>query len=247
MAERSIEKGRGMSPIRGYPPLMRKENQTPRLFAVAGFSVINDSAEFIASIQGDISDPSEQCAVSAVSEMIAARLHDFGQIVPIQLSNEFQAWRIELSGDSPLLDGSIGLMLDYKVLEELAAQILTRLSLVVQFVVSSVYPDTDDISLALDAVTSLEALKAGVQEIFSMLEEDYQPELRYLLSDSLPSSLLICFLSQYSELCVSCLFYFYVFALYAHLHHKRICIQHHWQEGDSTHSLDFLQKSFCRQ
>ena len=71
--------------------------------------------------------------------------------------------------------------------------------------------------------------------------------LRYLLSDSLPSSLLICFLSQYSELCVSCLFYFYVFALYAHLHHKRICIQHHWQEGDSTHSLDFLQKSFCRQ
>ena len=165
-----------MSPIRGYPPLMHKENQTPRLFAVAGFSVINDSAEFIASIQGDISDPSEQCAVSAASEMIAARLHDFGQIVPIRLSNEFQAWRIELSGDSPLLDRSIGLMLDYKVLEELAAQILTRLSLVVQFVVSSVYPDTDDISLALDAVTSLEALKAGVQEIFSMLEEDYQPE-----------------------------------------------------------------------
>ena len=176
MAERSIEKGRGMSPIRGYPPLMRKENQTPRLFAVAGFSEINASAEFIASIQGDISDPSEQCAVSAASEMIAARLHDFGQIVPIRLSNEFQAWRIELSGDSPLLDRSIGLMLDYKVLEELAAQILTRLSLVVQFVVSSVYPDTDDISLALDAVTSLEALKAGVQEIFSMLEEDYQPE-----------------------------------------------------------------------
>lgn len=176
MAERSIEKGRGMSPIRGYPPLMRKENQTPRLFAVAGFSVINASAEFIASIQGDISDPSEQCAVSAASEMIAARLHDFGQIVPIRLSNEFQAWRIELSGDSPLLDRSIGLMLNYKVLEELAAQILTRLSLAVQFVVSSVYPDTDDISLALDAVTSLEALKAGVQEIFSMLEEDYQPE-----------------------------------------------------------------------
>lgn len=176
MAERSIEKGRGMSPIRGYPPLMRKENQTPRLFAVAGFSVINASAEFIASIQGDISDPSEQCAVSAASEMIAVRLHDFGQIVPIRLSNEFQAWRIELSGDSPLLDCSIGLMLNYKVLEELAAQILTRLSLVVQFVVSSVYPDTDDISLALDAVTSLEALKAGVQEIFSMLEEDYQPE-----------------------------------------------------------------------
>ena len=145
MAERSIEKGRGMSPIRGYPPLMRKENQTPRLFAVAGFSVINASAEFIASIQGDISDPSEQCAVSAASEMIAARLHDFGQIVPIRLSNEFQAWRIELSGDSPLLDRSIGLMLNYKVLEELAAQILTRLSLVVQFVVSSVYPDTDDI------------------------------------------------------------------------------------------------------
>ena len=176
MAERSIEKGRGMSPIRGYPPLMRKENQTPRLFAVAGFSAINASAEFIASIQGDISDPSEQCVVSAASEMIAARLHDFGQIVPIRLSNEFQAWRIELSGDSPLLDRSIGLMLDYKVLEELAAQILTRLSLVVQFVVSSVYPDTDDISLALDAVTSLEALKAGVQEILSMLEEDYQPE-----------------------------------------------------------------------
>ncbi len=155
MAERSIEKGRGMSPIRGYPPLMRKENQTPRLFAVVGFSVVNASAEFIASIQGDISDPSEQCAVFAASEMIAARLHDFGQIVPIRLSDEFQAWRIDLSGDSPLLDRSIGLMLDYKVLEELAAQILTRLSLVVQFVVSSVYPDTDDISLALDELTTL--------------------------------------------------------------------------------------------
>ena len=71
--------------------------------------------------------------------------------------------------------------------------------------------------------------------------------LRYLLLDSLPSSLLICFLSQYSELCVSYLFCFYVFALYAHLHHKRIYIQHHWQKGDSMHSLDSLQKSFCRQ
>lgn len=98
MAERSIEKGRGMSPIRGYPPLMRKENQTPRLFAVAGFSVINDSAEFIASIQGDISDPSEQCAVSAASEMIAARLHDFGRLFPFGCPTNFKPGGLSCPG-----------------------------------------------------------------------------------------------------------------------------------------------------
>lgn len=155
MADRSLEKGRGMSPIRGYPPLMRKENQTPRLFAVIGFSILDTSAELIPGLKGDISGQTEQYAVSAAGEMISARLREFGQLVSIHLSDELHAWRIELSGASPLLDRSVGLMLDYQILEQLAAQLLRELGIVIQFVVSSVYPNTDDISLALDELTTL--------------------------------------------------------------------------------------------
>ena len=153
MAGHSIEKGRGMSPIRGYPPLMGKENPAERLFAVIGLSIINATEEFFN--HGEVSEEAQQRANAMTVRLVSEALNRYGAAVPIRLGDEFLAWRMDMTGTSALLDRSVGLMLDYGVLTELAERVLKELGLMVQFIVSSVYPESDDISLALDEFTTL--------------------------------------------------------------------------------------------
>lgn len=155
MAEKPKEKGRGMSPIRGFPPLMGKENTTQQLFAVIGLSIINATEDFFGACHGEISEEAQQEANAAVAELVKQELDLYGTVAPMRLSEESLAWRIDMTGDSGLLDRSVGLTLNYGVLEHMADRVLQELGLMVRFVVSSAYPETDDISLALDEFTTL--------------------------------------------------------------------------------------------
>ncbi len=155
MAERSIEKGRGMSPIRGYPPLMDRDNMTQRLFSVIGLSIINATEKFFGACHGEVSEEAQQKANATAAELVTAELDRYGETTSMRLLEESLAWRIDMTGDSGLLDRSVGLTLNYCVLERIAERVLNELGLMVQFIVSSVYPETDDISLALDEFTTL--------------------------------------------------------------------------------------------
>lgn len=154
MAQKPIEKGRGMSPIRGYPPLMENKNMFPKLFSVIGLSVINATEGYFADCHGEISDELREAATNAAADLVEGALSRYGTTQRLGLSDEFIAWRINMPGSSGLLDRSVGLQLDYRVLERMADQVLQELKLMVQFIVTSVYPDTDDISLALDEFTT---------------------------------------------------------------------------------------------
>ena len=154
MAQKPMEKGRGMSPIRGYPPLVANKNTVKQLFAVIGLSVINATDGYFAACSGEISDEVRNSANSAAAALVERTLSQYGSAERLGLSDEFTAWRMNMPGDSGLLDRSVGLQLDYGILERMAAQVLQELNLMVQFIVTSVYPDTDDISLALDEFTT---------------------------------------------------------------------------------------------
>lgn len=142
-----------MSPVRGYPPLLDGENERSRLFAVIGLAVIDAAGLY--SGDCDFSEEAEQRAADMAGKYIEKLLSVYGRIDPLCPAEALRLWLLYMDPDSPLLDRTVGISLNYELMEKAAEQVLKARNLRIQFIVSSVYSETFDISLALDEVATL--------------------------------------------------------------------------------------------
>lgn len=141
-----------MSPIRGYPPLVRDTAGCKLLFAVVGLTVL-DHAAALPELRA-LPQMRKQTTFS-VEESMVRQLSRYGRVCYERKTGEMTLWRLYMNQDSEILDQTRGPMLDYALLRKLADKIVADTHTTVQFVVSSVYSQEFDISLALDEVTTL--------------------------------------------------------------------------------------------
>ena len=139
---RKRENDRSFSPVRGYPPLVREAVDT--MFAVVGLMVIDDEE---ACLHRGVEDAAKRY----VEELLSA----YARVEALPASGDMVLWNVYLRDDSDLLSRTLGLQLEYSLLREMAAQVFSELGLMVQFIVSSVYSEEFDASLAVDEVMAL--------------------------------------------------------------------------------------------
>lgn len=155
MSETKMENDRRMSPIRGYPPLVRETAGTDAFFSVIGLSVIDAGEAAVADLCGDFSEEVQLRVIASAREQVTGLLSEYGQVESLGASGEMPLLCLHVDGAAGILCRTVGLSLDYALLRELAEKTLRETHLNVQLIVSSVYAEGADISLALDEVATL--------------------------------------------------------------------------------------------
>lgn len=153
MSGTPIRNDRGLSPIRGYPPLVRDTVERKMLFAVIGL-VVRDKTAASSELRTLPRTIRRQTTFSAEDSMVR-HLSRCGQVCFERKTEKMTLWRLYMDQNSEILERTRGTMLNYDMLEKMADKIVTETQTTIQLVVSSVYSQEFDLSLAMDEVATL--------------------------------------------------------------------------------------------
>lgn len=137
---------------------MKKDNREQSLYALISASVLDAPVLSIGQAYDETEDELYIEKINAVADRVSEALSAYGDIkrLPMDDSNgEVVAFHLGIDGQSPILDRSVGLTLDYSILEHVIDTVYELEHISIQIIATLVYSNQSDVSLAWEELTSL--------------------------------------------------------------------------------------------